>query len=166
MRKYVLAPIAAGVLLAVAGGAQAAVKTANFNVSATVATNCLVSAANLGFGSFDGSTGLTGSSDVKVRCTNGTGFTVLLNAGSGSFATRLMKNGASSLEYNLYTTNALATVWGDGTASTATRTGTGTGLSAAGEQTLTVYGSLPNSAANQDAPAGSYLDTITVTVSY
>jgi spore coat protein U-like protein len=77
-----------------------------------------------------------------------------------------MKNGASSLEYNLYTTNALASVWGDGTASTATRTGTGTGLSAAGEQTLTVYGALPNSAANQDAPAGSYLDTITVTVSY
>ena len=89
-----------------------------------------------------------------------------LSPGSGSYATRTMKNGTNNLEYNLYTTNALTTVWGDGTASTGTRGGTGTGLSAARDQTLTVFGSLPNSTANQDAPAGAYTDTITATVTY
>jgi spore coat protein U-like protein len=31
---------------------------------------------------------------------------------------------------------------------------------------LTVYGKLPDSAANQAVPSGSYTDTITVTVNY
>jgi spore coat protein U-like protein len=39
-------------------------------------------------------------------------------------------------------------------------------MSATKEQTHTIFGSLPNSAANQDAPVGSYTDTITVTVEY
>ena len=38
MRKQIVAPLAAGVLLALAGAAQAATKTASFTVSATVAT--------------------------------------------------------------------------------------------------------------------------------
>lgn len=166
MRNYAIAPIAAGVLLAVAGSADAATRTSSFQVTASVASNCLITSTNLGFGSYDGSAALTGSSDVKVRCSNGTIYTVSLSAGSGSFATRTMKNGTNNLEYNLYTTAGLTAVWGDGTASTATRGGTGTGLSAAREQTLTVFGSLPNNTANQDAPAGAYTDTITATVTY
>lgn len=166
MRKYAIAPVAAGVLLALAGTADAATRTSNFTVSASVASNCLISSTNLNFGSYDGSTALTGNSSVGVRCSNGTIYTVSLSAGSGSFATRTMKNGTNNLEYNLFTTNALTTIWGDGTASTGTRGGTGTGLSAAREQTLTVFGSLPNNTANQDAPAGAYTDTITATVTY
>ncbi len=166
MRKYAIAPLAAGVLLALAGTADAATKTSNFTVNATVASNCVISSTNLNFGNYDATTALTGSSSVVVRCSNGTIYTVSLSPGSGSFATRTMKNGTNNLEYNLYTTNALTTVWGDGTASTGTRGGTGTGLSAARDQTLTVFGSLPNSTANQDAPAGAYTDTITATVTY
>ena len=45
MSMKIIAPIAAGVLLAMAGAAQAATKTATFKVSATVGKNCVISAA-------------------------------------------------------------------------------------------------------------------------
>jgi spore coat protein U-like protein len=167
MRKYVLAPIAAGVLLAVAGGAQAASPvTTTFNVSASVAGNCLVSATDLAFGNYTAVADVTGSSSVKVRCTNGTGYVVKLSSGAGSFAQRTMSDGGVGLlNYNLYTNNTYASIWGDGTASTAVVNGSGSGLSAAGEVNYSVYGKLPN-VGNQDAPVGSYLDTITVSVEY
>lgn len=167
MRKNALAPIAAGILLATAGGAQAASPvTTTFNVSATVAGNCLVSATDLAFGNYTAVADVTGSSSVKVRCTNGTGYVVKLSSGAGSFAQRTMSNGGSGLlNYNLYTSNSYASIWGDGSSSTAVVNGSGTGLSALGEATFGVYGKLPN-AGNQDAPVGSYLDTITVSVEY
>jgi spore coat protein U-like protein len=76
----------------------------------------------------------------------------------------LMASGANTLQYNLYTTAALTTVWGDGTGATATQAGTGAGMATA--STFKVYGQLPDSAANQAAVPASYADTITVTVTY
>lgn len=168
MRRHSIAPVAAAVLLALAGGAQAATKTTTFNVSANVASNCLISTTNLGFGAYTGVAQLTGTSTVGVRCTNGTGYTVKLSAGNGgSFAPRLMSDGAShSLQYNLYTTAANLVVWGDGTGSTGVQGATGTGLSNAGNVDYTVYGTLPDNAVNQTAPVGSYADVITVSVDY
>ena len=49
MRKQIIAPLAAGVLLALAGAAQAATKTASFTVNASVGKNCVISAGNLAF---------------------------------------------------------------------------------------------------------------------
>jgi spore coat protein U-like protein len=166
MRNQSIATISAAVLLALAGSAQAGQKTTTFNVSASVASNCVVSATNLGFGAYDGSAALTGTSGVTVKCTNGVGYDVKLSAGGGSYATRLLTDGSNTLEYNLYTSAANTTVWGNGTSSTGTVPWTGTGLSSAGEYTHTVYGTLPNNATNQTAPVGSYGDTITVTVDY
>jgi spore coat protein U-like protein len=166
MRKHSIAPIAAAVLLAFAGSAEAASKTTSFNVSASVAANCLVSATNLGFGSYTGVAALNGSSDVKVRCTNGSGYTLKLSAGNGSYATRLLKNGSNSLQYNLFTDGAYTSIWGDGTSSTAVVTGTGAGMALASEITHPVYGQLPDNTTNEAAPVGSYNDSITVTVEY
>jgi spore coat protein U-like protein len=167
MRKVVLATMSG---LMVAGLASAATVTSTFNVTATVLKNCLVSSANLGFGNYTPNTGaLSGSSSITVRCTKTTPYTVALNAGTtagGTLAQRLLANGADTLQYNLFTTAAFATVWGDGTGGTATVGGTGNGVSVASAQTLTVHGSLPDNATNQDAPPGSYSDTITVTVTY
>ena len=59
---------------------------------------------------------------------------------------------------------AYTNIWGDGTPSTSFNAGTGSGMSSAQEKTHTVYGQLPNSTANQDAPVGAYADTITVTI--
>ena len=170
MRKYSIAPIAAGVLLALAGSAEAATKTDTFKVNANVQANCIVSATNLNFGNYRGVAALNGTSDVVVRCTKDSGYTLALSAGSSAdFVTRLMSDTVSggTLAYNLYTGSAASDpVWGDGSGSTKTVLGTGNGMSSASEITHTVYGLLPDNAANQAAPAGSYSDTITVTVAY
>ncbi len=166
MRSTNIAPIATAVLLAFAGSAQAATKTTTFGVSASVASNCLVSATNLAFGAYTGVAALSGTSDVGVRCTNGLGYTVKLSAGGGTYASRLLASGGNNLQYNLYTTGGYTSIWGDGTSSTAVVTGTGGGMASGSANTHTVYGQLPDNAANQAAPVGSYADTITVTVEY
>jgi len=168
MRKVLIATLTSGVVFA--GAATAATTTSTFNVTATVLKNCLVSSANLAFGNYTPNTGaLTGSSNVTVRCTKTTPYTVSLNAGTtagGTLAQRLLANGADTLQYNLFTTAALTTIWGDGTGGTGTIAGTGNGVSAGSAITHTVHGQLPDNATNQDAPPGSYSDTITVTVTY
>jgi len=163
-----IAPLAAGILVALSGAAQAASPASTtFGVSATVAANCLVTAAAIPFGSYDGTAAKDISKDLKVRCTNGLPYTVKLSAGSGGgFAPRKLASGSDTLEYNLYLDAGFTSVWGDGTASTSVDTGTGAGMSISKEQTHTIFANLPNSAANQDAPAGNYSDTITVEVSY
>jgi spore coat protein U-like protein len=168
MRSKTLMPVAAGLILAASAPAFAAgTKTTTMGVSAAVAGNCVVSASNLAFGPYDGSAALTGSAPIIVRCTNGTVYDVLLSTGGGTYSQRLLSNGVNTLQYNLYTTSAASTVWGDGaTSSSGKVTWTGTGLSSNGAYTHTVHGVLPNSTANQDAPAGNYSDTITVTVNY
>jgi spore coat protein U-like protein len=166
MRANVLAPVVAGALLMATASASAATSQALFNVSATVAANCLVTAENIDFGSYDGTTALTANGAVKVRCSNGHPFTIALSAGGGSFAQRLLTDGANNLEYNLFTSADFGTIWGDGSGSTVTVGDVGEGMSAAREISHTVYGQLANSAANQDAPAGTYGDVITVTVTY
>ena len=72
-----------------------------------------------------------------------------------------MASGANLLNYVLYTDSNQTNVWGDGVGgTTATITGTGTGEA----QTQTIYGSIP--AGQTGAPAGSYADTVAVTVTY
>jgi len=69
-----------------------------------------------------------------------------------------MASGTNVLNYQLYSDSARSTIWGN-TVGTDTVTGSGTGLAL----DHTVYGSIP---AAQVVPAGSYQDTITVTISY
>jgi spore coat protein U-like protein len=161
--KYSALSLVAGMLAV--SVAQAATTTTQFNVTATVKSACTVNATALNFGTYDPSTGtnLPGNSTVDVRCTRTTPFTVALNAGgTGSFANRLMVSGANSLQYNLFTTAALTTVWGDGTAATGTNAGTGTGVTT--PVSFTVYGSIPSQPTA--VPGAGYTDTVTVTVNY
>lgn len=167
MRNHIVAPFIAGLLLASAGTASAATKTTTFTVSASVAANCFVSATNMAFGSYTGVAALQTTSDVLVRCTSGSPDTLQLSKGGGAFAQRLLSDGGSNtLQYNLYSNAARTNIWGDGTASTVTVGGTGAGLGVPNQVTHTVYGDLPNSAANLTAPVGNYSDTITVTIAY
>ena len=70
-----------------------------------------------------------------------------------------MTSGANLLNYALYTDSGRTTLWGDGvTGSTIDDTGTGTA------QSNTIYGEVL--AAQASAPAGSYADTVVVTVTY
>ncbi len=176
MRKVLVALVTAGSLLGAASGASATTTTTTFTVSANVLKTCSVSAGNLAFGNYTpGGGALTSTSTVSVLCTNGTAFTAALNAGStlgGTVAQRLMaeSGGSGTLQYNLYTTAAHSTVWGDGTGSSVTESGTGAGMATADSQSLTVFGQLPDNATNQAAPVTgattAYSDTITVTVTY
>lgn len=127
---------------------------------------CTVSAVGVNFGTYNplSLTAATATGTVNVTCTLGlfSSWTVTLSTGdSNSFAQRVLENGAASLGYNLYTSAAYSSVWGDGTGGTGVQSGTQTlGTT---NVTYTVYGRIP---ARQDVAAGSYLDTITVTVSY
>jgi spore coat protein U-like protein len=167
MRSSLLTPVAAGVLLALTGTAQAATKSSTFQVTATVSKNCVMSAAALNLGTFDGTNDLTASSNITVNCTSGTLFTVDLDKGSSaSYAMRTLKNGTDVLNYNLYTTNTYSTVWGDTTGGTGRASGTGAGMGAPQAQTLTVYGRLQAVDNTGAIAAGTYNDTITATITY
>jgi spore coat protein U-like protein len=72
-----------------------------------------------------------------------------------------MGSGGNQMSYNLYTTNARSTVWGDGSGSTGTISGNGSGLLTAAQHI--VYGRI---AINQDVAPGSYTSTVTVTVTF
>jgi spore coat protein U-like protein len=167
MRKILIATLTGAVL--VSGVAQAVnTTTTTFTVTATVQSTCSATAPALAFPNYTPGGGTqTGNTTISVKCTKNTPFTVALNAGSttgDAFAQRLMGSGANTLQYNLYTTAAFGTVFGDGTSNTGTIGGTGLGVATAAS--VPVFGQLPDNATNQAAVPGSYSDTITVTVSY
>jgi spore coat protein U-like protein len=101
-----------------------------------------------------------GVGSLSIRCQNGAGsFVVSLSKGQGnSYTPRVMKSGTNLLNYNLYTTTARTTIWGDGSSGTATRVATGNATT-----TLSVFGQIP---AGQDAAVGAYVDTIIATVNF
>jgi spore coat protein U-like protein len=139
--------------------------TTTFPVSAVINSACSVTAAALSFGAYNPSSGspLDGTSTISVYCTVGSAYTVALDIGTGggAYTARTIANGANVLDYNLYTSTARTTVWGDGTGATSTVAGSGAGLLTASTQT--VYGRV---SALQDKPAGTYTSTITVTVTF
>lgn len=141
--------------------AAALTQTATIAVSATVVDSCSISANSLGFGTYAGAA-LPASTTITVTCTNLGSYQVGLNGGTttgGTDVARIMQGpGLNVLNYNLYTTAGLATVWGN-TAAHNWVVGTGTGSA----QTLTVYG---NVTAAQPLAVGSYSDSITATVNY
>src|SRR5580704_9573805 len=118
MHKILTATLAFGVMAA--GLAQSATTTTTFAVTATVQSTCSATAATLAFPNYTPGGGTqTGNTSISVKCTKNTPFTVALNAGStagDAFAQRLMASGANTLQYNLYTTAALGTIFGDGSA--------------------------------------------------
>ena len=122
----------------------------------------------MSFGNYTpGGGNVPGASVIRIACPAGQVFYVALNAGTTpgtSMAQRLLSNGTSTLGYNLYWSTAYTTVMGDGTGGSAS--GYGFGLGLANPLTLSVYGQLPDSAANRAAPAGTYTDTITVTTTF
>jgi spore coat protein U-like protein len=168
MRKILSATLAVGVLTA--GAANAGTASSGFQVTATVLATCSATATAVAFPNYTpGGGAVTANGVISVKCTNTSPYHVALNAGSNSgsaFTQRLMTlaSGTATLQYNLYTTAAFATVFGDGSGTTSTMPGTGAGLATA--VNTTVYGQLPDTTANQAVAPGSYSDTIAVTITY
>ena len=141
--------------------AQAATTGATFNVTATVVASCTVSASNVAFGNYGAAqTDATGT--LSATCTNLTAYTVGLDAGTGSGASvssrKMTGPSSQTLDYTLYQDTTRLVVWGN-TVGVDTVAGVGNG----GTQTITVSGRVP---AAQYPGAGSYSDTVTVTVTY
>lgn len=128
-----------------------------------------VSASTLDFGNYNPLDPLArdATSTVTVTCNLIAGlgllpvFSVSLSAGSGSFTTRTLANGAPKLNYNIYTDFARSIVWGNGSSSTVTQSYGA--LLSLGTVNFTAYGRI---FAGQDRPAGNYGDTITVQVDF
>lgn len=157
---------AAAVVAFAASPAIAADATSNLSATATVTSNCAVTTTAVAFGNANVTlnANVDGTGGISVTCTNGTAWTAKANLGSGtgaSITTRKMTSGANLLDYTLYTDTGRLTIWGDGTVGNgSTITGTGSGNA----QDTTIYGRVPSGQTTK--PAGSYADTVTVTVSY
>lgn len=115
------------------------------------------SASPLSFNSYIGAK-QTSTSTLTVNCAPNQNNSIGLNAGSGggSVTTRIMKNGTSSLSYQMFQNLAGTINWGN-TAQVDAEANTSNGQN----QSLTVYGTL---AAGQFPTPGIYTDTISATV--
>ncbi|MDR9450944.1 MAG: spore coat U domain-containing protein [Acidimicrobiia bacterium] len=146
--------------------AHAATDTTTFQVTATVSDTCDITATDLAFGAYDPNAGdLDGTSTITATCTDGTSYDIGLDAGqnaaSATTTTRAMDDGAATpnyLDYELYSDSGRTAVWGD-----TVGTDTVNQTSAGGAEDHTVYGQIPG---GQFVPAGSYSDTINVTITY
>ncbi|HKE49708.1 MAG TPA: spore coat U domain-containing protein [Rhodanobacteraceae bacterium] len=131
-----------------------------FTVSATVSSQCSVSASTLDFGTVGVLLANTdGTSTLTVQCANGVAYQVGLDNGQhATGTTRRMQGPGGLVTYELYRNTTRTQRWGN-TLNSDTVAGNGSGSN----QSLTVYGRVPT----QTTPsAGTYNDTITVTVTY
>lgn len=133
----------------------------NWTITTNVQPACTVSATDMNFGN----AGLLDSgvhdatSAVSVKCVNGTAYKIGLDNGLHAAGnTRRMQGPGGFVDYELYRNNGRSQRWGTNLG-VDTVNGTGTGNT----QSRTVYGRVPT----QITPsAGTYSDTITVTVTY
>lgn len=135
-------------------------------LAAHAAIKCSVTTVGVAFGFYDvfSSTPLDSAGSVTIRCIGlGTGIdpvsVSLSTGGSGSFQPRTLFRGPDRMSYNLYLDAGRSQIWGDGTG------GSLRYASASNNQpvTLTIFGRIPP---GQDVSAGTYSDTIVVTVNF
>jgi spore coat protein U-like protein len=154
MRRVEFRSLAAALSLALVPGAARAA--------------CTVSSTGVAFGAYnpqsaapDDSTGTIQAdchpSDHDVNVQIGAGL-------YGSVATRRMSSGAATLDYYLFTNAGRFVIWGDGTLGSISQTLTGGSVSGGTRRfTGTIYGRIP---AGQNVPAGTYNDTLIVTITF
>ncbi len=137
-----------------------------------LAQTCTATSTGVAFGAYNTTqiapTDATGS--VSVRCTALLSLTVsytvdLATGSSGTYSDRAMAQGAATLGYNLYTTAARTTVWGNGTGGTGRISTLGILITplTPHNATYTVFGRIP---ARQNVTIGPYTDGILATVTY
>jgi spore coat protein U-like protein len=150
-----------------AGTANAAVVNSTFQAKIIITEACSFSSASTDVDFLTKARGSAGNSDATgtlvVTCTNGTPYTIALNAGSYPSATvtsRRMSSGGNSIPYGLYRNAARDQNWGN-TQNSDTVAGTGNG----NPQNVSVFGRVLG-ADTLAAPAGTYTDTIQATITY
>ena len=128
---------------------------------------CRVTTTGLGFGAYDvfAAPPRDTTGTVTVACDRGPPTNVTVSIGpsptSGGFNPRQMRrtSGPDRLNYNLYTSPSMSTVWGNGSA------GTSTVLLRRVRRrrpaVTTIYGRIPP---GQNVSVGAYSDSVTVTI--
>lgn len=137
-----------------------------FTVTTTIVAECSVVTTPLNFGNYDpvsanAATPADATTVIQVYCTSGTPVTVGLDNGLYAVGAARNMNGPASdrLGYQLYKDAGRATIWN----TTNLNSGTSTSKLIPINSGFTAYGRV---AAGQDVRAGSYTDTIQVTVNY
>ena len=162
---HVAAMAVMAVMAASVNTASAGTVTTTFQVTANVVAQCSITAADLAFGAVNPVGGnVDQTTTLTVKCTKDSSYTVGLNGGTttgSTIASRLMANGANTMQYQLYSDSARSAIWGNTSGSWVSGTGLGMGTG----QALVVYGRVPSGQTN--LAVGSYAEpTITVTVTY
>ncbi|WP_038035362.1 spore coat U domain-containing protein [Thermopetrobacter sp. TC1] len=161
MKKILHGILAAAAVAAMASAAQAAsTVTSTFQTQITIEDDCeITSPTDMNFGSVGLlNSNVDATSTFVVRCTENTDYTIALDNGqnaSGGTSRMANSDGTKFVTYELYQDSGRTTLWDD----TNTVSSTGTGV----DQTFTVYGRVPPQAT---PPAGTYTDTVTITVTY
>lgn len=148
-------------------GLLAGSTNAKLQVSTTVAAKCAMEGNTLSFGTYDpisanGSTALTASGNVSIKCTRNTSASITMDQGqfssqaSGTSRAMRSSDGGNYLSYDLYLDPGHSTVWN--TVNKAVYAAT-TGAPA----TLAIYGRVP---ASQDVGDGRYDDVVTITANF
>jgi spore coat protein U-like protein len=172
-RKLKLAIVSAIIAAGAAGlGATsyAATDTATMAVSTSVSMSCTITAGAMTFASYDPTASVDNDATATITstCTTGGAAVITMSAGSRAQAgstdaipLRAMFNGSEGspedLDYYLYSDSAGGTVWGN-------TAGSGKAITADGTaQAFTAYGRIPK---NQTVGAGSFSDSVLVTLTY
>lgn len=133
---------------------------------------CSVTATNMDFGAYDpfGVADLETQGTLSVTCeafllAGLVEYEIQVNAGTNAaLPNRSLSNGLHLLDYNLYTDATLTSIWGDNTAGTVSIVDSYLlALLAPQTRQYTIFGRIPG---GQNVSAGTYTDTITVTVIY
>jgi spore coat protein U-like protein len=141
--------------------AAAATLTTSFGVTATVEATCQTSASSVAHSNYSG-TAASASFTISVNCTDSTPYSVGLSAGvapGATVASRKMTASDSALLSYVRISNTEGIVNWRNSVGTDPVAGTGTGIA----HSLTVNGQIPS---GQSTQAGSFIDTITATLTY
>jgi len=165
MKRYMIVLVAIAIVIAMVGGAYAASISETVTVTGSVSGTCKAGTDGvMSFSIVDPSASgpilASVATDATVYCTKNTPFTVTASSANhvggpascgGSGITGTLKDASNNLM--------------DYTFTCGTGAGTGQGFGAGKDQTLGLGGSI-SSTAYATAPASTYGDTITLTISY
>jgi spore coat protein U-like protein len=141
-----------------------------FTVSVTLQPSCTVSVSALNFGSVPGpvTANVDATATITALCTATTPYAIGLDNGAhASGGQRQMLFAPSTYaSYGLFTDSARANAWGAAASAASCTNGTNTcalGTGSGSNQTITIYGRVPPQSA---VTAGSYQDSVVVTLTY
>lgn len=144
----------------VAAPAAADTDTDILTVRVTVQEACTIAGGTLDFGTYNSGQQAEASAEGSIsynNCAAGTLDIALDGGTAGDVQNRQMANGDSTLGYQLFKNSAASQVWGTGDDALQQQ------LLVPGSGDISVYGRIPG---GQNVPAGTYTDTVNVTLTF